>query len=76
MLLLTFAIKISADGRRHNNYRKGYLKMKRIFAILTFMLVILMIGIIGGVEAGQPVTNCLWLIPCGIGVWFCGKRAE
>ena len=42
--------------------------MKHVFRFLTVILFVIVIGIIGGVETGQPLTNLWYLIPCTIGI--------
>lgn len=36
---------------------------KTFFGILLCVSVLLVIGIVGGVEQGEPITNMLWCIP-------------
>ena len=45
--------------------------MRTVFGILTAVGFIIFVGIIGGIELGEPLSNAWWLIPVGIGTFGC-----
>lgn len=36
---------------------------QKFFTVLSVLCVVLMIGIVGGVENGEPLSNMFWCIP-------------
>ena len=47
------------------------------FSVFGFLLsFVLMLGIVGGIENGQPFENIWWCIPCLIFSYFCAKFAN
>lgn len=42
---------------------------QKFFTVLSVLCVVLMIGIVGGVECGEPVSNLLWCIPTMLLAW-------
>lgn len=47
--------------------------MKKISALVVVIGFIMIMGIVGGVEHGEPLTNILWCIPCFIVVCIFAK---
>ena len=45
--------------------------MKTLFGILTAVGFIIFVGIVGGIDCGEPLSNAWWLIPVGIGTFGC-----
>lgn len=45
--------------------------MKTLFKILTFVGFMLIAGIIGGIDCGEPLSNAWWMIPIGIVTIIC-----
>lgn len=43
---------------------------QKFFTVLSVLCVVLMIGIVGGVDCGEPVSNMLWCIPCLGAMWL------
>jgi hypothetical protein len=44
---------------------------QKICTVLFVLSVVLFLGIVGGVENGEPLTNLLWCIPIGVFGWIC-----
>lgn len=42
---------------------------QKICIVLSILCMVLFIGIIGGVEGGEPLTNLIWCIPSAILAW-------
>jgi len=42
---------------------------KRICATIIAISLFLIIGLVGGVECGEPVGNLLWCIPLACAMW-------
>ena len=42
---------------------------QKFFTVLSVLCVVLMIGIVGGVECGEPVSNLFWCIPSMFFAW-------
>ena len=42
---------------------------QKICLILFALCFVLILGIVGGVENGEPLTNMLWCIPVGVLAW-------
>ena len=44
--------------------KEGFYEMKKISILAVIVSLTAMIGIVGGVENGEPLINMLWCIPC------------
>ena len=42
---------------------------QKICTVLFMLCIVLFLGIIGGVEHGEPLTNLIWCIPTAILAW-------
>lgn len=42
---------------------------QKICTVLFAFCIVLVLGIIGGVEGGEPLTNLIWCIPTAILAW-------
>jgi hypothetical protein len=51
--------------------------MKKVICRSLFILgICAMLGIIGGIDNGSPITNLLWLIPIILVMWVLTKVGE
>lgn len=44
--------------------KERFYEMKKISMLAMVISLIAMLGIVGGVERGEPLINMLWCIPC------------
>jgi hypothetical protein len=43
---------------------------KKICGVVFVISFFLLVGIVGGVDCGEPVTNMFWCIPCLGAMWL------
>lgn len=42
---------------------------QKFFMVMSVLCIVLMIGIVGGVENGEPLSNMFWCIPTMLLAW-------